>query len=112
VPKEIEEAASIDGCSVFEALRKVIIPISTPGIAVAAIFTFIVSWNDFLFAVILTGSNAKTIQVAMAQFVGEWGISIANLVTGGVISMLPTLVLALVFQKYIIKGLIEGGIKG
>jgi len=112
VPREVEEAARVDGCSVFQAFWKVVVPLVKPGIAVAAVFTFIVSWNDFLFAIILTGARTKTIQVAMAQFVGEWGVNLSNLITGGFISMVPTVVLALLFQKYIIKGLTEGGIKG
>lgn len=112
LPKELDEAATIDGCSYLGALRRIILPIALPGLSAILILTFIFCWNEFAFAVILTNINAKTIPVEIAAFSGEsrgtdWGkiCAVANTIT------LPVIVLTLAVQKYLVKGLSFGFIK-
>jgi multiple sugar transport system permease protein len=114
VPVEIEEAALIDGCSHFQALLRVIIPIVLPGLAVVALFAFITTWNEFLFAVILTGAETKTMMVLVASyttgsptdtFFGEASASV-------VLGILPAFLVAFALQRYLVKGLALGAVKG
>ena len=111
VPRELDEAAVIDGCSPFGALFRVVLPVVTPGIATTAIFSFLLAYNNYLFPLILTGSKAKTLPVAIAEYGAEkiqyWSISAAG-VTGVII---PIIVIMLFLQKYFIRGLISGAIK-
>ena len=111
VPKEIDEAAIVDGCTYLGAVCRVILPVVLPGIATTAIFSFLLAYNDYLFALILTGTNAKTLPVAIAEYGAEniqyWSISAAG-VTGVII---PIIVIMLFLQKYFIKGLTSGAIK-
>jgi multiple sugar transport system permease protein len=114
VPQEIEEAALIDGCSHFQALLRVVIPIIVPGLAVVALFAFINTWNEFLFAVILTGAETKTMMVLVASyttgsptdtFFGEASASV-------VLGILPAFLVAFALQRYLVKGLALGAVKG
>lgn len=110
VPKELEDAALVDGCSKLEALFRVVLPITTPGIAVSAIFAFIFSWNEFLFGVVLTEVKARTVPVEIASQVSyfiEWG----KLSGMTILSVLPVLILSLFVQKYIVMGLTLGAVK-
>ncbi len=111
VPVELDEAALIDGCTRFEAFRRVVLPVVLPGIAATAIFCFLLAYNDFLFALILTGTEAKTLPVAIAQYGGEkieyWTISAAG-VTGIVA---PVILIMLFLQRYFVKGLVSGALK-
>jgi multiple sugar transport system permease protein len=110
VPKELEDAALVDGCSKLESLFRIMLPLTTPGIAVSAIFAFIFSWNEFLFAVVLTEVRSRTIPVEIAAQVSyfiEWG----KLSGMTIISVLPVLILSFFVQKYIVVGLTLGGVK-
>jgi multiple sugar transport system permease protein len=114
VPKEIEEAAMIDGCSRLQALLRVILPIIVPGLAVVALFAFITTWNEFLFAVILTGSETKTTMVLVASYTSGsptdtfYGEASASVVLG----ILPAFLVAFALQRYLVKGLALGAVKG
>jgi len=113
LPKEIEEAASIDGAGKLNILFRIITPISLPLIATVAIFSFIDSWNDFIFAsVLLTSDSLKTLPIGVYVFslgaVIEWGWILSS----GVIITLPVLIFFLIFQRYLIKGLTAGAIRG
>jgi ABC-type sugar transport system, permease component len=113
VPKEIEEAALVDGCSRIEALIKIVLPISTPGVASAAIFSFTLSWGEMLFAMITLDSYEKfTLPIALrAMVIGDyvrWG----SLMAGVVIAILPPVIFYLLLQKYIVQGLTAGATKG
>ena len=114
VPVEIEEAALIDGCSHFQALRRVILPIIVPGLAVVALFAFISTWNEFLFAVILTGAETKTMMVLVASYTSGsptdtfFGEASASVVMG----ILPAFLVAFALQRYLVKGLALGAVKG
>jgi multiple sugar transport system permease protein len=114
VPQEIEEAALIDGCSRLQALIRVVIPVIVPGLAVVALFAFITTWNEFLFAVILTGAETKTVMVLVASyttgsptdtFFGEASASV-------VLGILPSFLVAFALQRYLVKGLALGAVKG
>ena len=112
-PVEIEEAALIDGCSRLRALVSVVVPIIAPGLAVVALFSFIATWNEFLFAIVLTGIETKTMMVLVTSFTSGgtdmfYGEASASVVLG----VLPAFVVAFVLQRYLVKGLALGGTKG
>ena len=108
LPKEIEESAMIDGCSRINALQKIVFPLIRPGIVATAILAFIFSWNEFLFAFIITRTAARTIPVAIASYVGYMGIEWTKMCASATISSIPIVVFFLLVQKYIIKGLTLG----
>jgi multiple sugar transport system permease protein len=113
IPKEIEEAALVDGCTRVGTLFRVILPLSAPGLAATALFCFLASWEEFLIALVFTSSpNAKTIPVAISEFVGRHAIDFGMMATGGVIAAIPPILIALVFQRYLISGLTSGAVKG
>jgi multiple sugar transport system permease protein len=112
-PAEIEEAALIDGCSRLRALVSVVVPIIAPGLAVVALFSFIATWNEFLFAIVLTGIETKTMMVLVTSFTSGgtdmfYGEASASVVLG----VLPAFVVAFMLQRYLVKGLALGGTKG
>jgi multiple sugar transport system permease protein len=112
-PVEIEEAALIDGCSRLRALISVVVPIIAPGLAVVALFSFIATWNEFLFAIVLTGIETKTMMVLVTSFTSGgtdmfYGEASASVVLG----VLPAFIVAFVLQRYLVKGLALGGTKG
>jgi multiple sugar transport system permease protein len=112
-PVEIEEAAMIDGCSRLRALVTVVVPIIAPGMAVVALFAFIATWNEFLFAVVLTGIETKTMMVLVTSFTSGgtdmfYGEASASVVLG----VLPAFAVAFLLQRYLVKGLALGGTKG
>jgi len=113
VPYELEDAARIDGASRLGTLFKVVLPVAAPGIVSTAIFTFLLAWDEFFFALIFTSTlAAKTVPVAIAEFTGRYAVDITAMMTGGVLAALPPVLLALVFQRYIVKGLTTGAVKG
>ena len=112
-PAEIEDAALIDGCSRLGALVRVVMPIIAPGMAVVALFAFIATWNEFLFAVVLTGIETKTMMVLVTSFTAGgtdqfYGEASASVVLG----VLPAFAVAFMLQRYLVKGLALGGTKG
>jgi multiple sugar transport system permease protein len=113
IPRELEEAARIDGASHFQAFLRVGIPLALPGLSATAVFTLLNAWDEFFFALIFTSSYAsKTLPVAIAEFIGRHSVNWGLLVTGGFIASLPPIVLSLFFYRYIVSGLSSGGLKG
>jgi multiple sugar transport system permease protein len=113
LPVELEEAAWMDGASRLQALWHVLLPLAIPGVIVTALFAFIASWNEFLYASsILRTGDAKTLPVNLWQLNGEAGIYWGQLTAGGVLATLPVAVLFVVFQTYIVRGLTQGAVKG
>jgi len=112
LPHELEEAAMIDGCNRFQALIKVIIPLSGPGLVAVSAFAFLSAWNEFFMALIFTGANTKTITVTVTEFSSQFGVDFGLMATGGVIGSIPPLVLAFLLQKHIVAGLTAGSVKG
>jgi multiple sugar transport system permease protein len=112
VPPSLERAAVIDGCSRFQIMTRIALPLAAPGLAATAILAFINSWSDFFLAKVLTTTNASTLPVKTAAFQGLFAMDYTSAATAGVITALPVLVLALIAQKWIIRGLVEGAVKG
>ncbi|MQA78780.1 MAG: ABC transporter permease subunit [Streptosporangiales bacterium] len=111
IPREIDEAAAIDGAGPMRTLWSVILPIARPGTASVAIMTFLFSWNNFLFPLVLTGSRAGTVPLALQQFLGSYSLQWNQMMAGVVLLSLPLILLAVVFGKYMIGGLSVGSIK-
>ncbi len=112
IPREVEDAALIDGCSRLSALRRVILPLALPGIGATALFAFLGSWNEFFFALILTSSDAtKTIPVGIGLFVGEYNDLWNQMAASAVLFSLPPLMLFALMRKTFVKGLAAGAVK-
>ncbi|MDO4273850.1 MAG: carbohydrate ABC transporter permease [Eubacteriales bacterium] len=112
IPKELDEAARIDGCNMVQTVTKVILPVAKPGIATASIFTFLLSYNEYLFALILTQKKAMTLPVAIGQY-GAEDLSYWTLSAAGVVSIVIPICLIMIFlQKYLVKGMVAGAVKG
>jgi multiple sugar transport system permease protein len=113
VPREMEEAALVDGDSRMGALVHVILPLVTPGLAATAVFCLIMSWNEFLFALVLTQTDAAmTLPIGIAGRVTQYEIKWGVMSAAGVVAMLPILVFALSVQRYLVRGLSLGAVKG
>ncbi len=111
IPREIEESAMVDGCSPFGAFFRIALPLIAPGLAATGIFTFIFSWNEFLFALILTGTRAQTVPVSLTGFIRETGIMWSHMAAAGVLAMFPMVVFTALVQRNLVKGLTMGAIK-
>ena len=112
IPQGIENAALLDGYSRFHAFRKYVLPLAVPGIAVTALFVFIFSWNEFLFALIFTRSHAVTLPITLAGMTGGHEIPWGEISALSLIAILPGVILTLFFQKYLVRGLTFGAVKG
>ncbi|MGE5591920.1 MAG: carbohydrate ABC transporter permease [Bacillota bacterium] len=112
IPAELVEAARVDGCTEQYAFLRVVLPISGPGIITSSILAFVFSWNNFMFSSILTGARTKTLPVAVFNFLSYSEINWGGLMAAAVIITLPILIIAMVTQKYIIRGLTAGAVKG
>ena len=112
VPDELEEAARVDGASRLGALWRVVLPITRGGIAVAAIFAFLASWNDFIFALLLTSVRAVTTPLEIANFQSQFGLDWGTMTSLAVLYSIPVILLALVLQRHIVAGLTLGAVKG
>jgi multiple sugar transport system permease protein len=112
IPGDLIDAARVDGCTEQYAFLRVVLPISGPGIITGSIMAFVFSWNNFMFSMILTGVHTKTLPVAIFNFLSYSEVNWGGLMAAAVIITLPVLVLALVTQKYIVRGLTAGAVKG
>lgn len=113
LPSELYYAARIDGCTPLRALLTVVLPLARPGLAVAALLVFIYSWNEFMFALTLTASDAtRTAPVAVALFPGLYEIPWGDLAAASLVVTLPVAGLALIFYRHIVGGLTAGSVKG
>lgn len=111
IPREIDQAAMIDGHSEWAVFRKFILPLALPGIIVSAMFCLVFSWNEFLFALILTQFDATTLPVGVPQLVTSRGTYWGQVAAVGVVITLPVLIFAVVFHKYLVRGLTFGAVK-
>jgi multiple sugar transport system permease protein len=113
IPRELEDAARVDGCTRIGALFRVILPLALPGLLSTALFAFLIAWDEFLYALIFTSTDAsKTIPVAIAEFTGRFTTDFGLQAAGGIIAAVPPVLIALVFQRYIVGGLSAGAVKG
>ncbi|MDI6770653.1 MAG: carbohydrate ABC transporter permease [Anaerolineales bacterium] len=111
IPSELEDAARIDGCTHLGALFRIILPLSSPGLVSVIIFAFIASWNEYLYAFIFTNVDAKTLPVLIGEFSTKLGLEYLKITAAGVLASLPPVLLALIFQRFIIRGLTAGAVK-
>jgi multiple sugar transport system permease protein len=113
LPREMEEAAQIDGCNHLQAMWHISIPLALPGMIAVGTFSFLMAWNEFLYALVFTFTEAsKTIPVVISEFGDKFGLDYGLYMTGGFIASLPPVILALVFQRYLVSGLAAGAVKG
>ena len=112
IPRDMEEAGLVDGDSRFGVLRKIALPLAAPGLAATFILVFIASWNEFLLALILTQTRAQTLPIAVASQITQFDIKYGNMMAAGVITTLPVLILALLAQRHLTRGLAVGGVTG
>jgi trehalose/maltose transport system permease protein len=113
VPREIEEAALIDGYSRLQALYKIIVPLAAPGILTAALLVFIQLWNEFFFAlIVMTDPNVQTLPVGIALFPGEYTMPWGEIAAASTLATIPLILLTLIFQRGIVRGLAAGAVKG
>jgi multiple sugar transport system permease protein len=115
IPKELEEAALVDGATHFQAFRKVVLPLAAPGLVTAGLLTAFFVWNEFLLAVTLTSSpDAFTVPVAVANFTGsqEFEIPLGTISAASVVITIPLVILVIIFQKRIVAGMTAGAVKG
>jgi multiple sugar transport system permease protein len=115
IPWDLEEAAQVDGATPFQAFRRIIFPLAAPGVFTAAILVFIFAWNDFVFAISLTSSNAsRTVPAAIAFFTGESQFTspTGNIAAAAVLVTIPIIIFVLIFQRRIVAGLTAGAVKG
>jgi multiple sugar transport system permease protein len=112
IPRSLDEAAMIDGCSRLAALRRVVLPLALPGIVSTGIYIFITAWNEYLYALTLTGRNVRTVTVAIQTLIGEFQIEWGLLAAGGIVGALPLVLLFLLVQRRLVGGLTQGAVKG
>jgi multiple sugar transport system permease protein len=111
VPPELEEAARIDGCGTLQMLWRVIVPVVAPGLAATGILVFIHSWNEFVVALNLTARQTATVPVAIAKYAQENETKYGEMAAGAVLSTLPALLMLMVAQRHIVRGLTAGAVK-
>lgn len=113
IPREMDEAAQVDGCSPFKAFVHVILPLSAPGLAAVATLSFIACWGEFLLALILTSNQqAQTLPIFLGRYITGWRIAWGPLSAAGIINMVPVIIFSLIMQRYLIRGLTFGAVKG
>ena len=112
IPSELREAAMIDGCTDYGALWRVAVPLVKPGVVATGILSFIFSWNNFLFSVILAGRNTRTLPIAVFNMIGYEEINWGPLAAAATMITLPVVILTLIIQRHIVTGLTFGAVKG
>ncbi len=112
IPKELEEAAAVDGCTKLQAIRYVLLPLALPGIVATGVFTFIYTWNEFLLALMLTNEQTRfTLPVGLSFMMGEFNVNYGALAAGSVIALVPAVILFAYAQKHLVSGM-GGAVKG
>jgi|SRR5690554_827572 len=112
VPQELEESARVDGCNIQNAFLRIILPISGPGILTATTLSFLFSWNNFMFSLVLSTYRTKTLPIGIYNFVSYAEVNWGSVMAAAVIIIAPAIILTMFFQRYIIKGLTVGAVKG
>ena len=111
IPQDLDEAAVIDGASRLQTIRLVVLPLIMPGVVTTAIYVFITSWNEYLYAMMLSGDKVRPVTVALQLFIGEFTVQWGLLTAGGALIALPVTLLFLVIQKRLVGGLTAGAVK-
>lgn len=111
IPQDMEEAATIDGANRLQVIWHVLLPLAKPGIITATVFCFVITWNEFMFALVLTNQEAVTLPVALSFFNGEKGVLWNQMAAAGIIFVIPTIIFMLIVRKQFILGMTSGGVK-
>jgi multiple sugar transport system permease protein len=111
LPTEIEQAALVDGCTEFQVLRYITMPLMMPGMITTAVFAFIMAWNEFLYALVLTRDNATTMTVGLLSTQTHRGVQWEWMAAGGILVMIPIFILSLTIRHYFVEGLTMGAVK-
>ncbi len=111
MPKSLEESAKVDGSTIQYAFWKIVLPLSAPGIIASTILSFIFSWNNFMFALVLAGRRTKTLPVAIFSFLEYASVNWGGLMAASVVITLPIILISFILQKYIVRGLTAGAVK-
>lgn len=113
LPDELDKAARVDGCSRWQALTKVYLPLAAPSLVAVILFSFLASWNEFLLALMFTQTpKSQTVPIIIASFTSDFTISFSFINAAGVLAVLPPVILAVMFERYIVSGLTAGAVKG
>ncbi len=113
IPLELEEAAWIDGCTRSQAITKILLPIAMPGVVTTLIYTFITSWNEFMFALtFITSLEKRPLTVGLYNFIGRWSVQWQYLMAAALLAVIPVILLFLLIERQLIRGLAGGAIKG
>jgi multiple sugar transport system permease protein len=112
IPRSLDEAAMVDGCTPLGAMFKVVLPLAMPGVIATGIYIFITSWNEYLYAAVLAGQQVRTLTVAVQTLIGEYEIAWGLLTAGGVVGALPVTLLFMAIQTRLIAGMTQGAVKG
>jgi multiple sugar transport system permease protein len=112
IPRELEEAAMVDGCTPFGAFWRVVIPNALPGLVATFVYAFLFAWDELLFAAALTQTRAETIPIGIRNFIGNYSQEYAQLMAAGVVSTLPVMLAFFATQRWLVKGLTAGAVKG
>lgn len=112
IPYTLDEAAFIDGANSFTTFTKIILPLSVPGLATAAIFTFFMAWNDFLVALLMTSVNAQTFTVGLSGFLSAYSLDLGPMCAGSFLFSFPVIIFSVFAQKFIVRGMTSGAVKG
>ena len=113
IPKDLEDAGMIDGCTRFEALRKIVLPLTLPGLGATLGFIFTAAWSELLFALMLINSNdAMTFPVGLLTFVSKFSVDWGQMMAAGVLALVPSCLFFIFIQRYLVQGLTSGAVKG
>ena len=113
IPQALEEAARVDGTTRMGALFRIVLPAARPGIFAAIMFSFLLAWDEFMYALIFTSSDAaKTVPVAISEFAGRYTTDFGLVAAGGLIAAIPPVLIAVIFQRYVVSGMASGAVKG
>ena len=112
IPRELDEAASIDGAGRFGTVARIVLPLTLPGVVATAIYAFVTGWNEYIFALILTSSeDMKTVPVGIGQLIGQYKIQWNDLMASSLYAIIPLMIFFIFLQRYLISGLTAGGVK-
>jgi len=112
IPKDIDNAAAVDGCSTLGTIFRIILPISLPGLIATAVYTFAVTWNEFLFALtLMTQTEKKTVPVGVANFLGQYSTDWGKVMAASVVATIPTIIFFIILQRRLVGGLVAGSVK-
>ena len=112
IPRDLEEAAMVDGCSPFGAFVRIVLPAAAPGLMATFVYAFLFAWDELLFVAALTQSHAETIPIGIRNFIGNYQERTAQLMAAGVVSTLPVLIAFFATQRWLVKGITAGAVKG